>query len=436
MPPSPRSLPPARRGAARPAWPIWLAAGVAGWAGVAWLGARLYSYVPPRAGFDLELLLVAGRRMAAGGSPYDSAMLDGLAPAAADLFYSYPPPVAQYLSLFAGVPSGVMLVTLGVAAALGLVAVTVELGRQTLNSATDLWRTVRSVGLPAAAVAPLVFPFAVAILFGNLDALFPLLYGLMLLGALGETVRSRFAGGAALAIAAVAKLHPASMGLWFVVRGLRDRRRSPVPGPDPGGTARMPGGLALAPGGWLVAFAAVAMGLAILAISLLAGGFGPWTDYMTVLQTGTGATLVDPRNAGPAAQVALVIGGGEGVARVLQIAVGLAAVGGTVAVAWRCSDTLESFAWATVASLVILPVTWFHYPVALLPVALVAWLRCGQGQRRRVLAALIGAIVIGALAVPLPVLVWLAVGLVLVAVRVSRPPGSRAAMPTRPEADQ
>ena len=390
--------------------------------GVATLGARLYSYVPPRAGFDLELLLVAGRRIAVGGTPYDAAMLDGQSPAVAELFYSYPPPVAQYLSLFAGVPSGVMLAAWGVAAALGLVAVAMALAEQTQGaSSSGFGRTVRFVGLPVAAAAPFVFPFAIAILFGNLDALFLLLYGLMLLGALAETVRSRFAGGAALAIAAVAKLHPASMGLWFVVRGLRDRRR-PARGTDEGRPVPARGGLALVPGGWLVALAAVAVGLAILAISLLTGGSGPWTDYAAVLRAGAGATLLDSRNTGPAAQVALLMGGDEGGARLLQIAVTLAAVAGTVAAAWRCSDTLESFAWATVASLVILPVTWFHYPVALLPVAIVAW-TCGcEGQQQRVLMALISAMVIGVLAVPVPVLVWPAVGLVMLAVRASRSP--------------
>jgi hypothetical protein len=316
-----------------------------------------------------------------------------------------------------------MLVAWGVAAVVGLVAVAVVLGRQTLGaSSAKAGLIVRSVGLPVVSAAPFVFPFAVAILFGNLDAFFPLMYGLMLLGALAGTVAPRFAGGAALAIATVSKLHPASMGLWFLVRGLRDRGRRPGPGHGTGPPAPPPGGLARLPGGWLVALAALAVGLAVLAISLLANGSGPWTDYAAVVRAGTGTTLLDSRNAGPAVQIALLLGGGEGGARLLQIAVTLAAVGGTVAAAWWCPDTLESFAWATVASLVILPVTWFHYPVALLPIALVAWLRSGPGQRRRVGAALIGAMVIGAVAVPLPVFVWPAVGLVLLAARASSPP--------------
>ena len=127
---SSRSLPAPAAAAvrpSRPAWPLWLVAGVAGWAGVAALGVQLYSSVPRRAGFDLELLLGAGRRVSAGVTPYDAGMLAGRAPSAVDLFYSYPPPVAQYLSLFAAIPSPVMLVAWGVAAALGLLAVAVLL---------------------------------------------------------------------------------------------------------------------------------------------------------------------------------------------------------------------------------------------------------------------------------------------------------------------
>ena len=414
--PLPPKLPlPPQRPATRPTWPLLLAAGLAGWLGVAWLGVRLYSDSPKRAGFDLELLLDAGRRVAAGATPYSATILAGRAPDATDLFYSYPPPVAQYLSLFAAVPSGVMLVVLGAAAALGLVLVSVALGRLAGGvPSPGLGQSFRAFGLPVAAAAPFVFPFAIAILFGNLDVLFPLLYGLMLLGALGRSLTARFSGGAALAMAAVAKLHPASMSLWFVARGLRERRQHSA-------SRAAAGGALLTPGTWLVAAAAVAVGIVIVGLSLAASGFTPWIDYSTVLRAGAGAAIVDSRNAGPAVQVALLVGGGEGTARLPQVAVTLAAIGGTVAVAWVCEDTLESFAWATIASLVILPVTWFHYPVAVLPVAIVAWSRADAERRSRVLGALAGAIVAGVLGVALPVFVWLAVALVLVAVRQGRP---------------
>ena len=415
--------PPSARAAAaaparRPIWPLWLVVGVAGWAGVAALGVQLYSMVPRRAGFDLELLLEAGRRVAVGHTPYDAAMLAGRAPSAVDLFYSYPPPVAQYLSLFAAVPSPVMLVAWGVAAALGLLAVAMALaGLHGRTPAPGVREQLRLVGLPVIAIAPFVFPFAIAGLFGNLDALFPLLYGLMLVGALGTSPASRFAGGAALAIAAVAKLHPASMVAWFLVRGLRDRRRNPrgvSPPAAPQPASRVPGP-------WLVVAAAAAVGLAILAVSLIAGGSTPWLDYVAVLRAGSAAEVVDARNIGPAAQLALLAGGGESLGRLAQVVVSLLAVAGTAVAAWTRDDTVESFAWATVASLVILPVTWFHYPVALLPVAVAVWLRADGPARRRVLGLFAAGMAVGVLAVGVPVLIWVSVALVLIAARATAP---------------
>src|SRR2546423_13402567 len=112
--------------------------------------------------------------------------------------------------MFAAVPSLLMLVALG-ALAVGALVVAAVLLQGVLRAPAP------SVALPVLAVAPFIFPFAIAVLFGNLDSLFALLYGLMLVGALGAAVSSRMAGGAALAIAAITKVHPASMGLWFIV---------------------------------------------------------------------------------------------------------------------------------------------------------------------------------------------------------------------------
>ena len=85
---------------------------------------------PPKAGFDLELLLRAGRDVAAGRSPYDPALVAGTAPVAESLFYSYPPVVAQLMAAFAAIPSPVMLVAWDAAAVAGLAAVAVALARR------------------------------------------------------------------------------------------------------------------------------------------------------------------------------------------------------------------------------------------------------------------------------------------------------------------
>jgi hypothetical protein len=383
------SVDPSRR--ARPN-PIWVVLGVVGWVGLVWLGSQLYGTDPRTAGFDLELLLRAGREMAAGRSPYDPAIVAGAAPVAERLFYSYPPIVAQFMAIFAGLPSGVMLVAWDAAAVAGLAGVSALMSRR---FAPDL--PPSRVVIPVLCVAPIVFPFAVGLLFGNLDVFFPLLYGLLLLGIAGDRDGwATVAGGAAAAVASVTKLHPASLVLWLGVRAVRSSiaRRA--------------------------LFAAVITGVAIVAVSFLVGGASPWSEYVAVVRAGSGADLVDPRNAGPAAQIALLIGGGEAFARTLQIPVTLLALAVTVVVAWSRRDPAESLAWAAAASLVILPVTWFHYPAAMIPFALVALLRArGAAAATSVAVLIVAATFVSIVAIAVLPLIWLAVGLVIAAVRTS-----------------
>jgi hypothetical protein len=260
------------------------------------------------------------------------------------------------------------------------------------------------------AAAPLTLPFAVGLLFGNFDVYFPLLYGAMLLAVLGEPPRQQVMAGVALAVASL-KLHPASMGLWFLVRAGTDRGR---------GTAR-------------VVASAVAVGIAVLLASVLLGGVGLWGDYAAVVRAGTSAVVVDARNAGIAAVIAGAIGGDDALARTLHLPVGLAALAVTVWAAWRRRDPLEAFAWGTAASLSTLPVTWYHYPSALIPVAIAAWLRADEAVGRRVRAAIVASMVVAAVAIALLPLLWVAIGLVILAARWSRPVASPVVREARME---
>jgi hypothetical protein len=385
--------------------PIWVVLGVVGWVGLVWLGSQMYGTDPRTAGFDLELLLRAGREVAAGRSPYDPAIVAGAAPVAERLFYSYPPIVAQFMAIFAGVSSGLMLAAWDAAAVLGLAAVAALLARR---FAPDL--SPSRVVIPVLCVAPIVFPFAVGLLFGNLDVFFPLLYGLLLVAVAGCSGGwEPISGGAAAAIASSTKLHPASLVLWLAVRALRSdvARRALL--------------------------AAVITGVAIVAVSVLIGGLSVWSEYISVVRAGSGADLVDPRNAGPAAQIALLTGAGEGFARTLQIPVTALALAVTVVAAWSRHDTVESLAWAGVVSLITLPVTWFHYPAAMIPFGLVALLRArGTVIELRVAALVAAAIVVSVLAIAALPVIWLAVGLVIVAVRMSLWTGDAAAVGTEP----
>jgi Glycosyltransferase family 87 len=371
--------------------------GVLGWVGLVWLGVQLYGTNPPTAAFDLELLLRAGRAVAAGQSPYDPAMLAGGAPVAERLFYSYPPIVAQVMAVFATVPSAPMFVAwTGLAvAAFGLVV-----ARLAARFASEI--RPLAAALVAMAFVPLMFPFAVGLLFGNLDVFFPSAYGLVVLGVVGgSSTRDEVVAGSAASVAVIGKLQPASIGLWLVARA------SSV------ASVR----LALA--------AAFIVGIAVVGLSIVIGGFRPWLDYLTVVRAGSGADLVDPRNAGPAAQIALLLGGGgssgEALARTLQIPVSIGALLLAVVAAVRVREPVESLAWAVVASFVLLPVTWYHYPAALIPFAVVAVLRSAADRQvgGRVRRLVLAAGVLGAFAIAWIPLLYVAVGLVLVAIHLS-----------------
>ena len=372
-----------------------LVAGTIGWIGVVWIGLQLADRSAASLGFDLELLLQGGRDLVAGQSPYAPELVAGGPPLATSLFYSYPPPVAQVFSVVAAVPSSVMLILWAVGAVLGLLAVT-ELLRRRL--APD--RSRREVLLVTAACAPLTLPFTVGVLFGNLDVWFPFLYGTMLLAAVAPGRATAIGAGAALAVASV-KLHPASMGLWFLARAVRARRGDG------------------APSAALVVASAVLFVALGVAASVLLGGTAVWADYIDVVRAAAQATIVDPRNAGIAAQVAALVGGSDDLARSLHAVVGIAAVLVTIWAAWRRSDPVESFAWAAAASLATLPVTWYHYPSAMIPIAVAAMLRASSASMRRVSILVTGGAVVAAVALVWLPLLWLAVGLIVAAARVS-----------------
>ena len=359
---------------------VWVVAGSVAWLGLAWLGWALWQQSPPRAGFDLALLLEAARRVLAGVSPYDASMLAGTSPDATSLFYSYPPPVAQVMTLVAWLPDGVALILWGVGATIGLALVAGSI-------ASRLDRVGKSIALRAVLAAPLVMPFAVAVLFGNLDVWYPVAYGSLVLVAIGRpSRRSLLMAGVGLAVVLVAKIHPASLLLWLAGRIWAERA----------GPYRT------------VLTATVVTAMLIVGAGLLVGGIQPWIDYVTVIRAGSGASLVDPRNIGPVSLLGQATGM-EGRALVAAQAVVVLAVAGiSVLAATKVRDPLTSVAIAIAASLCTLPVTWYHYPVALIPVGVA--LAIGRPASRRLLVL---AVLVVDLAIAIPALVWLAVALLV-----------------------
>ena len=401
-----------------PVVPALLTLGVFGWASFVVLAAASYAHVPPSAAFDLELLLQGGRLVAGGHSPYDPGLLAGRPVEIQSLFYSYPPIVAQLTSLLAAVPSPVTF-TAWIASSIAALAVVARVVRDRFAPATPVLVPV----LASVALAPLWFPYTVGALFGNLDVFFPALYGLMLVAGASDGSRPidrrlAIVGGVALAVASITKLHPALLGLWFLLRGVRATRRAR-------GLGR-PTGL---PIHWLVLAAAAVTGLAILAISLLVGGIQPWIDYLGVLRASTNVDLLDYRNLGPVAQICMVLGLGPGAIPPMQAVLLAIAIAATAWAALRVDDPVESFGWASFASFVPMPVTWFHHFGALIPVGLAAALRSGAAgaKAQRNTLALIGiAFLIGIFFLGQPI-AWLFLPLTIAAVRASRRPDTDSA---------
>jgi hypothetical protein len=385
-----------------PALPALLTFGVFGWLSFIWLAVASYRQTPPSAAFDLELLIQGGRHVAAGTTPYSAELIAGKPTEIVDLFYTYPPIVAQTLSLVAALPSAVIFAVWVTSATIALGAVATLIARR-----FDPSRPPGFVALAAVAVAPLWFPFTVGALFGNLDIYFPALYGLMLLAAVAdddrgeeaERRRAAVAGGIALALASITKLHPALIGLWFLVRGRRTVRSH-----------------------WLVLAAAAATGSVILAISLVVGGIQPWLDYLALLRASANVDLLDHRNLGPVAQIVMVAGLGPSAVAPLQVVMLAIAAVGTIVAGLRVQDPLESFAWATFASFVPMPVTWYHHFGALIPIGLAAALRAnvtGGRARSVTLLIIVVAFFVAILGLGMP-FTWLLLPLTMAAVRTSR----------------
>lgn len=361
-----------------------------GWSGLVLIAISLLSTSPPQAGFDLALVLEAGRRVAEGRSPYDPALLAGsVPPSSVDLFFAYPPLVAQGAALAAGVPVVVLLFVLWIVAVGGL------------GWAVHRLAVASRAGDPALAVVlvlgilPFVAPFSVALLFGNLDVLFPTVFALLLWWVMAPSRTAALLAGFGVALAVMTKLGPAIVLVWLAVRATRERdwRRAGHPATV-----------------LVVSLATIAFGLMT---SSLVWGSAPWQDYLAVSRLVSGAELVELRNIGPAAQVALFLGVGERAARVFHLAVLGLAVVGTAAAARKIANSEMSLLVAVLASLVTLPITWFHYPASLLPFAITRLMAVGVGGPGAWWWAPAG-LVVASLAVAWPPLLWLAVGLVVV----------------------
>jgi hypothetical protein len=272
--------------------------------------------------FDLDAYLGAAHRLAGGGSAYQPETIGGPFTPGPHGLYLYPPPLAVLLAPFSGWSDEVV-------------------------SAAWFWLRVGLLAVGCAAL-PVRAPIR-GTLFGVAALSYPVLLDLnlgnvsIIVFTLSALVWRRLDGpasGVALGLSLALRPPFALIGAWFALR----RRWSPL------------------------AWTAIA-GTVLVVVSLPLVGIGSYLDYLAVVRNLTGMDAV-PRNVSFGAVAAAA-----GLAPPLPSLAGLggAAVALVIFVAALRRDAEVGFVAAVGASLLLAPLLWAHYLVALiLPAALLA----------------------------------------------------------------
>jgi hypothetical protein len=302
-------------------------------------------------GVDFADYLRAAERLSAGEAIYPEALLDGPADAQGVDRYRYPPLLAQILVPVTGAPRAIVeLAWLLVQAAAVVAALWVGTGiggaRPTLERA--LW-----CGVAAAYFLP-VFD---TLWKGNVSGFVALTSIAVALGGV--------AGGVGAAIGTLLKTAPVTLLPAALVADRRAR--------------------------WS-AIATLAIGIAISA------ALAPqaWLDYPRVLANMLQGSADYASNLAPAA-VARNLGAPDAAATIVRLAalaVAAASIVLSVILARRHSGLPAAALLGVIAMLLMPGSLWYHYLVALLPFAAVAWVRTGAGPRALLLGGAV-AITVG-----------------------------------------
>jgi hypothetical protein len=290
--------------------------------GVILVGAWAVLRSSPGHGYDLDAYLGAAHRLAAGGSTYQPETTGGPFTPGPRGLYLYPPPLAVLLTPFTGLADEVV--------SAGWFWLRVAL----LAAGCALMPVRPWIRGALLVVAALSYPVLLDLNLGNVSTI------VFALSALVWRRLDRPVAGVALGLALALRPPFAIIGAWFALRG----RWRPL------------------------AWTAVA-GLALIAISLPVVGVGGYLDYLAVVRNLTGVDAV-PRNVGFGA-VALAAGLAPPLPSLASLA-GAAAAVAIMAAAMR-RDREVGFVATVGASLLLAPLLWAHYLVALiLPAALLA----------------------------------------------------------------
>lgn len=297
-------------------------------------------------GIDLGDYLLAAERIAATGTPYAPEMLAGPVDAQGLDRYRYPPPLAQLLVPVSGLGAGT--------------AATIWLVLQLVATVGAVWLALGVAGVRRHAER-LAWSLAACVLF---MPVFDTLWKGNVSGFVALAVTLVAMGGAAAGAGAMAATLLKVVPLTFLP--------------------------AIAAGGRRAFAAAAVTGGAVVGLSLVLAPQA-WADYLVVLPNLLAGSSDHATNLAPAATL-----GHMGAPDVLVDAVRMAALalaaGCTIAAPLLIRHRPDRHGWAAAATLgtaamLLLPAAcWYHYLVALLPVAALAW-PAASGRARGALLA-------------------------------------------------
>jgi Glycosyltransferase family 87 len=310
-------------------------------------------------GYDFSAYWAAASRLIAGRSPYEAAQMAGPYPPQAQYLFLYPPPMAAFAEPFAALFPGDYRIAAWLWFALGLAVL--------VASVLALWRSEElAARFPLLAGRGRWFVVAGAIAFppvvgelvlGNVHLELLGLLTLAWLGVRRGTPRGEWLAGIAVGVAAVLKVFPGVLLLWFVLSG---RPRAAV--------------------------GVIAAAVAVSLIALPVTGIQPWLDFPTVLAN-LSAPVDQTDTLAPTVWLSSVVS--FSLARVLVTVAGLAILAWS---AWairgagaESAAIARSFAVAVVIAVLISPAVYQHY-LALLVLPLVLGLGAGVPLRYLVIA--------------------------------------------------
>jgi len=307
-------------------------------------------------GYDFSAYWAAGGRLLDGLSPYQAEQLSGLYSPQQQFLYLYPPPLAAVVAplalLFPDDYRAAAWFWTSIGAVL-LVASTLALWRS--ERLGERFPILAGRGRWLLVAGALAFPPVVGeLVLGNVHLLLLGLLTVAWLGVRRDGSRGEWIAGIAVGAAAVIKVFPAILIVWFLVT----RRSRAVLG-------------------------AVVGAAAIELVTLPITGLEPWVQYPTVLANlGPPVDLRD--TLAPTVWLATELG--FTVARIFVTVIGLALLEWTEMRAPRSGDrdsadhTARSFAIAVTVSVLIAPALYHHY-LALLVLPLILGLSADVSLR-------------------------------------------------------